>query len=152
MKTHLLLLLIVMLFSCKKELAKTDYLGVVDLEVTGSKKALPHFEKGLLLLHSFEYADAREEFLKAQEIDPKMVMAYWGEAMTYNHSLWHEQDYDKGVAALNKLTSLDGEPKITPLENDFLEGSPDFIQNRSHQKTTRQGLCSFYGGIAKKIS
>lgn len=150
MKTHLLLLLIVMLFSCKKELAKTDDLGVVDLEVTGSKKALPHFEKGLLLLHSFEYADAREEFLKAQEIDPKMVMAYWGEAMTYNHSLWHEQNYDKGVAALNKLTSLDGEPKITALENDFLEAVQILYKTEATKKQRDKDYAHFMGELLKK--
>ena len=150
MKNYLLFLLFVMLFSCKEELAKTDYLGVVNLEVTGSKKALPYFEKGLLLLHSFEYADAREEFLKAQEIDPKMVMAYWGEAMTYNHSLWHEQDYDKGIAALNKLTSLNDEPKITPLENDFLEGVQILYKTEATKKQRDKDYAQFMGELLKK--
>ena len=30
-------------------------------------------------------------------------MAYWGEAMTYNHPVWQQQDRDKAVAALTKL-------------------------------------------------
>ncbi|HXG80544.1 MAG TPA: hypothetical protein VNJ05_01960, partial [Sphingomicrobium sp.] len=30
-------------------------------------------------------------------------MAYWGEAMTYNHPLWAYQDADKGRAALARL-------------------------------------------------
>ncbi len=150
MKPHLLLLLIVLLFSCKKELAKTDYLGVVDLEVSGSKKALPHFEKGLLLLHSFEYADAREEFLKAQELDPKMAMAYWGEAMTYNHSLWHEQDYDKGISALNKLTSLDEDLKITPLENHFLEGVQILYKTEATKKQRDKDYALYMGELLKK--
>ena len=45
-------------------------LGHVEFEVTGSKAAQPYFEKGLLLLHSFEYEDAIPEFQKAQELDP----------------------------------------------------------------------------------
>lgn len=56
--------------------------------------------KGLLLLHSFEYDDAREAFLEAQEIDPNLAMAYWGEAMTHNHPIWQEVDRDAAIAVL----------------------------------------------------
>ncbi len=150
MKTYILLLFIVILFSCKKESEKTDYLGVAHLDVTGKKEALPHFEKGLLLLHSFEYEDAREEFLKAQEIDPKMAMAYWGEAMTYNHSLWGEQDYDNGVAALNKLTALDNDYKITALENDFLEGVQILYKTKATKKQRDKDYADFMAELLKK--
>ena len=121
MKSYLFLLSFIFIIACKKETAKTDYLGVVNITVSGKKEALPHFEKGLLLLHSFEYSDARESFIEAQEIDPEMAMAYWGEAMTYNHSLWSEQDYEDAVSALQKLdaVSLDD---ISELEKDFIEG------------------------------
>ena len=53
------------MFSCKTKESKTDYLGVVELEISGIEAAQPHFEKGLLLLHSFEFEDSREAFLKA---------------------------------------------------------------------------------------
>ena len=73
-----------------------DQLGDIHFTVTGKDEAQPVFEKAVLLLHSFEYVDAAEEFQKVQKIDPGFVMAYWGEAMSYNHPLWQEQDYDKG--------------------------------------------------------
>ena len=99
----ILFVLIILVFSCKKEIKEETYLGIVNIEVTGNEDALPHFEKGLLLLHSFEYADSREAFLEAQKKDPDMLMSFWGEAMTYNHPLWSEQDYEKGTEALEKL-------------------------------------------------
>ena len=37
-------------------------------------------------MHSFEYEDAREAFVEAQKADPGFAMAYWGEAMTFNHA------------------------------------------------------------------
>lgn len=121
MKFSIFILATVFLFSCKKEESKTDYLGVVKFEVSGKDAAIPHFEKGLLLLHSFEFDDARESFLKAQEIDPKMAMAYWGEAMSYNHPLWSEQDFPNGTAALEKL-KLQGEIEgQSAVEKDFLK-------------------------------
>lgn len=107
----------------EKEPATTPKLGEINLIVTGDENAVPHFEEGLLLLHSFEYQDAREAFLKAQEVDPDFAMAIWGEAMTYNHGLWREQDYDKGQAALKKLDSLNYREiknNISPVEQDLI--------------------------------
>ncbi|CAN5492876.1 hypothetical protein BH23BAC1_BH23BAC1_17040 [soil metagenome] len=96
--------MLVLAFSCSCE-RKTnqEQLGEIKLEVSGHKDALPYFEKGMLLLHSFEYHDAEENFRKAKEIDPEFTMAYWGEAMTHNHSLWRFQDYKKGQLILNSL-------------------------------------------------
>jgi len=98
-------------------------LGNAHLDVTGSEDAIPHFEKGLLLLHSFEYADAREAFQEAQSVDSSFAMAYWGEAMTYHHPLWRQQNYAEGQAALNKLAPSPEErlTKVgTGLERDLL--------------------------------
>lgn len=78
-------------------------LGVVHFENSGARRAQPAFIRGLLLLHSFEYPAARREFQKAQELDPAFAMAVWGEALTYNHTLWNEQDTAAARAALAKL-------------------------------------------------
>ena len=102
-----------------------DNLGEISFTVTGKAEAQPAFKKGLLLLHSFEYVDAAEEFQKAKKIDPDFVMAYWGEAMTYNHPLWQEQDFDKGNEILNKLAPSPEEriaKAKTDLEKDFITG------------------------------
>jgi tetratricopeptide (TPR) repeat protein len=55
-----------------------------------------------LLLHSFEYRQAREEFLVAQRLAPAFAMAYWGEAMTYNEPIWFAQDAASARAALKR--------------------------------------------------
>ncbi len=104
--------------------ATGDQLGELHIQFTGSPEAMPHFEKGLKLLHNFEYDDARDEFVKAQELDSTLVMAYWGEAMTHNHPLWRQQDYEDGQAALGKLAETADERATlakTDLERDFLQ-------------------------------
>jgi len=98
-------------------------LGEVVFEVSGSTEATPYFHEGLLLLHSFEFDDAAEKFVKAQEVDSKFVMAYWGEAMSYNHPLWKERYTEEGTAALEKLAATKAERLAlaqTPLERDLL--------------------------------
>lgn len=116
----------VILSSCFPGTENQDsQLGEINFMVTGKEVAQPIFKKGLLLLHSFEYNDAAEEFQKARELDPDFVMAYWGEAMTYNHPLWQEQNYDKGNEILNALASTPGErigKAATQLEKDFIAG------------------------------
>lgn len=77
--------------------------GIVSFANSGSAAAQPYFLRGLALLHDFEYDAAAENFRKAQQIDPGFAMAYWGEAMTYNHPLWAQQDADAARAVLNRL-------------------------------------------------
>ena len=102
-----------------------DKLGEIHFDVTGKETAQPSFKKGLLLLHSFEYADAAEAFQKAKELDPGFVMAYWGEAMTKNHPLWQEQDLDEGIKILNQLAPTP-EGRVAKaqkeIEKDFMGG------------------------------
>lgn len=70
--------------------------------VTEHPEARKDFDRGLLLLHNFEYPDAAEMFRSAQEKDPTFALAYWGEAMTYNHPVWLSQDTDEARAVLER--------------------------------------------------
>lgn len=79
------------------------HLGKINFTTSGNYAAQPYFERGVMWLHSFEYQEARTDFQQAQKIDPNFVMAYWGEAMTYNHPLWIEQDRKAALQVLNKL-------------------------------------------------
>jgi tetratricopeptide (TPR) repeat protein len=81
----------------------TGGLGHIIFETSGAPAAKPAFIRGVLLLHSFEFADAKEAFMEAQRLDPGYAMAYWGEAMTYNHPLWAQTDPDAARAALARL-------------------------------------------------
>jgi tetratricopeptide (TPR) repeat protein len=78
-------------------------LGRADFQTSGSPEAQKHFLRGLLLLHSFEFGDAAEEFREAQKIEPGFAMAYWGEALTYNHPLWAEKDQAAALKVLERL-------------------------------------------------
>ncbi len=146
----ILFLLLIIAFSCKQEKKQDSYLGIVNIEVSGKKDAVPHFEKGLLLLHSFEYADSREAFLEAQKTDPEMLMSYWGEAMTFNHPLWSEQDYDKGMEALEKLKNKQPTVNVTELENDFIKGIQILYESDSSKVQRDKNYADFMSSLNKK--
>jgi tetratricopeptide (TPR) repeat protein len=95
--------LLALLALCVAAPARSQDLGTIDFPTSGSPAAQPHFIKGVLLMHSFEYDDAREAFVEAQKADPGFAMAYWGEAMTFNHAVWQRTSPDLAKAALAKL-------------------------------------------------
>ena len=78
-------------------------LGAVAFANSGRPAAQESFLQGLALLHSFEYDEAAEGFREAQQSDPGFAMAFWGEALTYSHLLWGEDD---PIAARKALTKL----------------------------------------------
>ncbi len=85
--------------------AQEPQLGSVDFPTSASGEAQAHFIRGVLFLHSFEFDDAADAFREAQEVDPDFAMAYWGEAMTFNHPLWGEWDDVAARAVLQRLGS-----------------------------------------------
>jgi tetratricopeptide (TPR) repeat protein len=114
---------IIFLLLIASHLFATDQLGTIEFKTSGAPDAQKEFLHGVLLLHSFEYPDARASFIKAEQLDPNFAMAYWGEAMTYNHPIWMERDRSNAIAALNKLAPT-REQRLqkapTQREKDFL--------------------------------
>ena len=83
--------------------ARPARLGTVVFPASGSDSAHAQFLLGVLYLHSFEYQSAERAFRASQSLDPDFAMAYWGEAMTYTHPVWNEQDLSSARTALDRL-------------------------------------------------
>ncbi len=83
--------------------ADTAELGQVAFPNSGAPAAQEPFLRGVAALHSFWYDEAAKAFREAQKADPGFALAYWGEAMTYNHPIWSEQDKPAALAALARL-------------------------------------------------
>ena len=78
-------------------------LGTIVFPTSASGQAQEAFLEGVLYLHSFEYQSAERAFRRAQQLDPGFVMAHWGEAMTYTHPVWNEQDVSSARSTLERL-------------------------------------------------
>jgi len=68
--------------------AVPEKLGKVSFTISCSPAIQDEFNRGVALLHSFEYAAANGAFLSVAARDPQCAMAHWGIAMTYFHQLW----------------------------------------------------------------
>ena len=84
-------------------LLPAQQLGHLDFPNSGAPAAQEPFIRGVLYLHSFEYEFALRAFREAQQADPTFAMAWWGEAMTWTHAVWNEQDLDSARATLHRL-------------------------------------------------
>ncbi len=80
-----------------------ERLGTVSFPNSGAAVAQRPFLRGLALLHSFEYDDARVAFRDAAKADPGFAMAYWGEALTFAQLLWGLDYADSARATLARL-------------------------------------------------
>ena len=119
------------------ELVRIEGLGSLSFPNSGNKAAQEPFVRGVLLLHSFEFEPAAEAFIEAQEADPGFALAYWGEAMTYNHALWREKDTKAAKEALAKLASNPKERRAraaTEREAIYLDAVEALYANGSKEK------------------
>jgi tetratricopeptide (TPR) repeat protein len=99
-------------------------LGTISFPNSGSPSAQAPFIRGMLLLHSFEYPSAAIAFREAQKADPGFAMAYSGEALTYTHPVWNQQDTAAAKAALARLAPTSAERRAkarTPREQLYMD-------------------------------
>ncbi len=121
-RIYLVTVVILLASSAIAEVDLSD-VGEVHLENSGAAGAQYAFLHGLAQTHNFEFDFAAKDFQKAQEIDPDFALAYWGEAMTYNHPLWAQQDKEAALAVLNKYAESPAARQSkapTELERDLL--------------------------------
>ncbi|HLC13497.1 MAG TPA: hypothetical protein VJK31_09585 [Chthoniobacterales bacterium] len=94
--------------------------GTVDFKVSGAPEMRSEFIRGVALLHSFFYEEARRIFTSVAEQDPNCAMAQWGIAMTWWHPIWTPPTSDEmraGKAAIEKAMAMKAG---TDLERGFI--------------------------------
>src|SRR5437879_11820445 len=68
--------------------APPDQLGKVNFPTSCTAEVQPTIEKGVALLHSFQYKESQQTFADVATKEPKCAMAHWGKAMARFHQLW----------------------------------------------------------------
>src|SRR5256886_542406 len=83
--------------------------GKVTFPITCAPDVQSDFARGVALLHSFFYEEARRVFTSIAERDPQCAMAQWGIAMTWWHPIWTPPTPDEmraGKAAIEKAMAM----------------------------------------------
>src|SRR3989442_1077651 len=111
--------------------ANSGQLGKVDFPTSCAAEVQPSLEKGLALLHSFQYTESEKTFADASTRDPKCAIAHWGKAMATYLQIWefpNDKTLKGGRKEIEKAQKL--HPAL-PREQDFINAAAAFFPNQS---------------------
>jgi hypothetical protein len=127
----------------------SDQLGRVNFPTSCQPAAQPSLEKGLALLHSFQYTQSEQTFTHAAEQDPQCAMAYWGKAMARYHQLW---DFPQSATLQEGLEDVQQAQKLnapTERERGYIAAAAAFY--RHDAKLTQEQRASECSAAMAKL-
>src|SRR6476619_2258883 len=110
-------------------LGPDEKLGNVSFPVSCAAAVQKPFERGVALMHSFEYESAENQFKDVAKQDPGCAMAYWGQALSLYHQLWSrppKADLKRGSDLLAHAQEL--KPK-TSRESEYVSALAAFYRD-----------------------
>lgn len=120
--------------------ADPEHLGRVDFPNSCSAGAQPLIEKGVALLHSFQYQEAEQTFEELGTRDEKCATAHWGKAMSLYYQLWEFPDETKMKEGHSEIQQAQKLSSSNPKEEGLIAAAAAFYQNKSrmnHEKHTK---------------
>jgi tetratricopeptide (TPR) repeat protein len=108
-----------------------DQLGKINFPTSCAADAQATIEKGVALLHSFQYKESEQTFTDAAARDKKCAMARWGQAMALFHQIWdfpNDKTLKEGRKDIEKAQKLH---TANAWEQGFLNAAAAFFQNKS---------------------
>jgi hypothetical protein len=124
-------------------------LGKVDFPTSCALEVQPALEKGLALLHSFQYTESEKSFADASARDPKCAMAHWGKAMATYHQIW---DFPNDKTLKEGRKEIEKAQKLHPAnacEQDFINAAAAFFQKKS--KMSHADRTQAYASALEKL-
>ena len=114
--------------------------GTVNFPNSCSPDAQPDIEKGLALLHSFQYQESGQAFADAAQRDGRCAIAYWGKAMALYHQLWEFPSATTLVEGRKDVEQAQKPSAQTPREREYIAAAAAFYQDDpklSHTERTQ---------------
>jgi tetratricopeptide (TPR) repeat protein len=88
------------------------------------------FNRGVALLHSFQYEQAREAFTEVASRDPQCAMAQWGIAMSHYHGMWDNGDLEAGRVAIEGAKQIAASnAKTTARETAYIDALAEIYRD-----------------------
>jgi hypothetical protein len=120
------------------------HLGKVDFRTSCSEQVRPTLEpevqplleKGLALLHSFQYREAQQAFAEAASEEPHCAMAHWGKAMSLYQQLWDLPDKKKLREGYKEIEQARKLHPATVKEQGLLTAAAAYFQKNSKIRYT----------------
>ena len=129
--------------------ANPQGVGKVNFPTSCSAAVQASLEKGLALLHSFQYEESEHTFNDAAQRDEQCAMAFWGKAMALDHQLW---DFPTAATLAEGRKDIEQARKIekqTPREREYVAAAFAFYQD--DPKLTHTERVQAYSAAMQKL-
>jgi tetratricopeptide (TPR) repeat protein len=126
-----------------------DQLGKVHFPTSCAAGVQGTIEKGVALLHSFQYQESEQTFTDAASRDSKCAMAHWGIAMAHFEQLWDfpsDKTLKQGRSEIEKARKMN---PSTNFEKGFLDAAAAFYQKK---KMTHAERGQAYSSALERLS
>jgi tetratricopeptide (TPR) repeat protein len=107
--------------------AQSNQLGTVTFPTSCSSAVQPTIERGVALLHSFQYEEAAQAFDDAARRDLSCAMCHWGKAMTLYHQLWDWPNADALQKGRREIADAQRVGAKTARERGYLAAAAAFF-------------------------
>lgn len=107
-----------------------EKLGSVSFPTSCAAEVQKPFERGVALLHSFEYEEAENQFKEVAQHDSHCAMAYWGQAMSLFHELWSRPTKDNMKYGHDLIEKARAAKPATARERDYVEALAVLYQEK----------------------
>ena len=111
--------------------------GKVTFPTSCDSKVQAEFERGVALLHSFFYNEARSVFEGVTKQDPNCAIAFWGIAMTLYHPLWAPPTPEEMTAGVQAVDQARKATSTSDREKMFIETVAAFYETKEEPEPAK---------------
>lgn len=133
----------------REEAVAVQGLGSISFPISCPANDQQEFNRGVALLHSFSYKNARLQFQQIAQRDPSCAMAYWGEAMSLYRQLWDRPTANDLAEGLQLMQQAKTAPIKTDRERAYIDAANAFYSGGS--ATTYGSRQAAYSAAMKRL-
>jgi tetratricopeptide (TPR) repeat protein len=133
----------------QEEAVAVQGLGSVSFPISCPAGEQQEFNRGVALLHSFSYKNARLQFQQIVQRDSSCAMAYWGEAMSLYRQLWDRPTANDLAEGLKLMEQAKPAPIKTDRERAYIDAANAFYSGGA--AATYESRQAAYSAAMKRV-
>jgi hypothetical protein len=114
----------------------SEGIGTAHFDNSCSSQVSAAIDKGVNLLHSFWYDEARNTFIAVEKQEPDCAIAYWGQAMGYYQQVEHLPVDDELKFGKLAIAAAQSASHKTPRESAYINALALIYDDKTAPKTT----------------
>ncbi len=108
---------------------QAEQVGKVNFPDSCTPQVQSTIEKGVALLHSFQYEESEQVFTQASKADPHCAIAEWGKAMALDHQLWDFPSAATLAEGRKDVEAAQQNGAMTEREREYIAAAAAFYQD-----------------------